>query len=129
MDHHALRRALLAGAAVAALATACTGQNPGGFGTIIGHVTKGPTCPGPQRPGQVCTAPVTGVAITTEGRPVATATTDATGTYRFRFIAMGPVTLHVDIAGAGVMSCESPTVTPRAGATVRQDIDCDTGIR
>jgi hypothetical protein len=119
----------LALAGVLALSASCTGQNPGGMGTITGQVTRSPTCPGPQRPGQDCTAPAAGATIRTLGRPMASTRTDPDGRYSFTFIALGPVTLVVDAEEAGAMSCEQPTVTPHAGQTVTQDIACDTGIR
>jgi hypothetical protein len=124
--------ALSAVAAAALLTVACMSggpPNPGARGRITGHVTRSPTCPGPQHVGQDCTGPVAGATVRTSGSPMATTTTDAGGLFTLTVIVGAPVTLLVDTGTAGVMSCEQPVVRPVAGTTVTQDIACDTGIR
>lgn len=53
---------------------------------VMGQVTQSPTCPGPQRPGQECSAPLEGARIRVEddnGKVVGETTTGADGYYAF----------------------------------------------
>jgi hypothetical protein len=108
---------------------ACTGPDPGGFTTVTGTVTRSPTCGGPQRPGQDCTAPVAGAVVHGTGSgPPLSATTDADGRYRLTGHDT-TLTLTVETTGDAMLRCPQVTVHLSVGRPAVQDIDCDTGIR
>jgi hypothetical protein len=128
MNRSSMGCVLVLAAAAVGLSSACTGPDPGGFTTVDGYVSKSPTCPGPQRPGQVCTAPVVGVVVLRqEGGIVLRATTDARGHFSIGGHSTD-VTLTVDVGDTG-LRCPTLHVTARVGVITHQDIDCDTGIR
>jgi hypothetical protein len=128
MKRSSMSRVLVLAAAALGLSSACTGPDPGGFTPVDGVVTKSPTCPGAQRPGQVCTAPVAGVVVRRQdGGIVLRATTDARGHFSIGGHATD-VTLTVDVGDTG-LRCPAVHVIAQVGVTTHQDIDCDTGIR
>ena len=95
------------------------------------HVTAtiGPTCPGPQRLGQVCTRPYEGVLVVTDshGKDIATATTDQNGQATID-LPPGAYTLAPKIEGrypAGM----PVAATVSAGEYAEVNLELDTGIR
>ena len=108
--------------------TATTG--PG----IAGQVTQSPTCGGPQREGQECSAPLENAHLRVEddtGQEVAAAVTGADGYYAFE-LEPGTYTL---IAEGFENQLPSPppsvefTVTPGDTGPHWRPLDYDTGIR
>ena len=95
------------------------------------HVTAtlGPTCPGPQRPGQVCTRPYEGVVVVTDshGTDVASVTTDQNGQATID-LAPGAYTVTPKIEGR--FPASMPTaVTVSSGEYAEVFLELDTGIR
>ncbi len=91
--------------------------------------TVGPTCPGPQRPGQVCTRPYQGEFVVTNnaGAEVARVTTDQNGKATID-LPPGDYTIAPEVAGKLPRSAPT-TVTVPAGQYVEVNIELDTGIR
>jgi hypothetical protein len=101
---------------------------PAGTGAY-GSVLASPTCP-VERVGQPC--PPQPVAAEVDGRDangrtVATTHTDTAGHYR---LALAPGSyILVAVTGSMFPRCPATPVTVTPGPAVRQDINCDTGIR
>ncbi len=95
------------------------------------HLTAmaGPTCPGPQRPGQVCTRPYQGEFVVTNnsGTEVARIMTDQNGKATID-LTPGDYTIALEVAGKLPRSAPT-TVTVLTGQYVEVNIELDTGIR
>ena len=91
--------------------------------------TIGPTCPGPERPGQVCTKPYEGLFIVTDkaGAEVARAATDQTGQATID-LPPGDYTIGHKVEGK-LPSAAATTVTVLPGQYVEVSIGLDSGIR
>lgn len=103
-------------------------EPPGGAGAY-GYVTAGPTCP-VERPDQPC--PPRPVAATIDARDLGDATLSSTPSDSFgRYaLALSPGSyVLVVVTPNGWPRCPETRVTVQAGAAVRADISCDTGIR
>ncbi|HSD84742.1 MAG TPA: prealbumin-like fold domain-containing protein, partial [Anaerolineae bacterium] len=88
----------------------------------------GPTCPGPERPGQVCTQPYTGVFVVTKAdAEVARITTDQNGKATIN-LPPGEYTLTPELEGRSP-SGGPTTVTVLSGQYVEVSVELDTGIR
>jgi hypothetical protein len=101
---------------------------PPGTG-VYGMVVAGPTCP-VQRVGQPCPPQPVAAEIDARdpnGHTVATTRSDSAGRYRLS-LAPGSYILVV-VTGAVFPRCPATPVTVTSGPPVRQDINCDTGIR
>jgi Carboxypeptidase regulatory-like domain len=101
---------------------------PSGTG-VYGVVTASPTCP-VQRVDQPCPPEPLSVQLNADdsaGHTVATTHTDDAGHYRLS-LAPGSYILVVQTSGM-FPRCPATPVTVPAGSAVRQDINCDTGIR
>jgi hypothetical protein len=113
---------------------------PGGlapFGAIMGEATRGPTCAGPVRQGQVCeeTAQVTIDVRDQAGHLVAHLQTDTTGRF---LVPLPPGTYRVEATRRKVAQPVSrfdiPHVSPQqvtitSGVVEQVSISIDTGIR
>lgn len=101
---------------------------------VIGQATKSPTCGGPQRQGEQCTAPMEGVQIHVEdgnGKTIATQTTGRNGYYAFE-LSPGTYDLVAESTGSSLPSAPDPvtfTVDPSDTGPRHIDSDYDTGIR
>ncbi len=95
------------------------------------HLTAniGPTCPGPQRPGQVCTQPYQGLFIVTDqaNAEVARVTTDQSGKATID-LPPGHYTIAPKVEGKFPSSAPTAVTIP-AGQYVEVSIELDTGIR
>ncbi len=91
--------------------------------------TMGPTCPGPERPGQVCTKPYEGlfVVMDSSGAEVASITTDQNGKATID-LPPGAYTITPKIEGR-FPSGAPTTVTVLSGQYVEVGVELDTGIR
>jgi hypothetical protein len=91
--------------------------------------TIGPTCPGPQHPGQVCTQPYQGLFVVTNtaGAEVARVTTDQNGQALID-LPPGEYTIAPEIEGE-LPSGAPETVTVPADQYVAVSIDLDSGMR
>ena len=101
---------------------------PNGSG-VYGVATAGPTCP-VERPDKPCPPVPVSAMITAQdssGRPVASTRSDTNGKYALG-LAPGQYLLTVN-TGNLFPRCPSTSVTVPAGAAIRVDINCDTGIR
>lgn len=89
----------------------------------------GPTCPGPERPGQVCTQPYEGVFVVTDGSSVEVArvTSDQNGQATID-LPPGEYTIAPKIEGRFPAGAPT-TVTVLSGQYVEVDVELDTGIR
>jgi hypothetical protein len=93
--------------------------------------TRGPTCPGPQRPGEVCTAPYEGtfVLLRRDGTEVTRFTTGKDGRFT---VELPPgdytITLNRDTSSPFPRG-ESVNVTVTADAYTDASMGLDTGIR
>ncbi len=101
------------------------------MGTSGLHVTAtvGPTCPGPQRPGQVCTRPYEGALVVTDshGKDIATVTTDQNGQ---AIIDLPPGAYTIAPKIEGRYPAGMPTAaTVSAGEYAEVYLELDTGIR
>lgn len=97
---------------------------------VVGEVTLSPTCPGPQKPGQVCEKPFAGAAVQIlDGyrMVVGSAVTNADGFFVIG-IQPGEYTAHIETAGRLPRCPDAPVSVPEQGRAFVQ-IDCDTGIR
>jgi hypothetical protein len=114
-------------------ATSTTPAGPPGTPSVASGVhlivTIGPTCPGPQRPGQICTRPYQGEFVVTNnaGAEVARATTDQNGKATID-LPPGNYTIASQVEGKFPSSAPA-TVTVPAGQYVEVNIELDTGIR
>jgi hypothetical protein len=91
--------------------------------------TIGPTCPGPERPGQLCIQPYVGMFVVTDstGAEVARASTDQNGTATIDLLP-GDYTITPKIDGK--FPSGAPTaVTVLPGQYLEISIDLDSGIR
>ncbi len=91
--------------------------------------TIGPTCPGPERPGQVCTRPYAGPFVVTDktGAEAARANTDENGQATIN-LPPGEYTVAPKVEGR--FPSGAPTnVTVPPGQYVAVSIELDTGIR
>jgi hypothetical protein len=120
-------------AVVTLLVAACNQPAPTPTPTtgVRGRVIASPTCPVERPGGSPCIRAVAGaviLALDSNGREVARATSDATGAY---FLPLAPGTYRVvprPVEGLmGTPAEQSVTVT--SGAPVLLDLDYDTGIR
>ena len=97
---------------------------------VTGTVVVGNTCPGPQRPGQVCSAPLAGTEvrlIDAQDRVAARAGTDAEG----QFVLTAPAgSYRLQAGGPGKLPhCPAlPVVLPRDADRPLQ-LACDSGLR
>lgn len=97
---------------------------------VIGEVTLSPTCPGPQRPGQICEQPFAGAVVQivdSSGMVVETVKTNEKGLFEVSLDA-GEYTVHIDSPGI-LPSCPDTAVRVPEKGSVLVDIVCDTGIR
>jgi hypothetical protein len=93
--------------------------------------TRGPTCPGPERPGQVCTAPYEGtfVVIRRDGTEVTRFTTGKDGRFTVD-LPLGDYTIKLNLdTSSPFPRGESVNVTVIADAYVNVSMELDTGIR
>jgi hypothetical protein len=91
--------------------------------------TMGPTCPGPERPGQVCTKPYEGLFVVTDNSnaEVASATTDQNGQAT---IDLPPGVYTLTPKTEGRFPAGTPTtVTVLSGQYAEVNVELDTGIR
>ena len=91
--------------------------------------TIGPTCPGPERPGQVCTQPYQGLFVVTDdaGGEAARPSTDQNGQAT---IDLPPGDYIITPGVEGLWPSGAPTaVTVPAGQYVAVDIELDSGMR
>jgi hypothetical protein len=101
---------------------------------VIGQATKSPTCGGPQREGEQCTAPMEGAQIHVEddnGSTVATQTTGRNGYYAFE-LPPGTYELIAEGTGSSLPAPPGPvmfTVDSSDTGPHHIDSDYDTGIR
>lgn len=89
-----------------------------------------PTCPGPIRPGQVCTGPLVAsfTVLDATGQPVSTFETDAAGHFEVA-LAPGTYTIVPD-ASAGLLDVhQRKEVVVQAGEVVQVTFIFDSGIR
>lgn len=91
--------------------------------------TIGPTCPGPERPGQTCTRPYEGLFVVTDntGVEVARANTDPNGTAAID-LPTGDYTITPQIEGRFPLGAPTAVTVP-AGQYVKVSIELDSGIR
>jgi hypothetical protein len=91
--------------------------------------TVGPTCPGPERPDQVCTQPYEGLFVVTDGSgaEVARTTTDQTGQAMID-LPPGDYTVTPKIEGR-FPSGAPAVVSVSAGQYVEVQIELDSGMR
>jgi hypothetical protein len=96
---------------------------------IEGLVLLGPTCPGPQRQGQICERPYEAIltVVDRQGREVTQVRTAADGTFRVQ-LTPGTYTLRPESPGVLPRASEQQ-VTVEPGKLTRVDIHYDTGIR
>ncbi len=93
--------------------------------------TRGPTCPGPERPGEVCTAPYEGtfVVLRSDGTEVTRFTTDKDGRFTVD-LPPGDYTITLNLATPSPFPRgESVSVTVTADAYADVSMELDTGIR
>jgi len=95
------------------------------------HLTAmvGPTCPGPERPGQVCRLPYEGLFVVTDdtGAEVARATTNQNGKATFDLPA-GTYTVTPGVDGKFPSGAPAAVVVA-PGQYLEVSIDLDSGIR
>jgi hypothetical protein len=96
---------------------------------IEGLASLGPTCPGPQRQGQICERPyeATITVVDRQGRQVTQVRAAADGTFRVQ-LAPGAYTLRPESPGLLPRASEQQ-VTVEPGKLTRVAIHYDTGIR
>ncbi|MEK6748276.1 MAG: carboxypeptidase-like regulatory domain-containing protein [Pseudomonadota bacterium] len=100
------------------------------LGTLEGNVTLIHTCPGPELPGQNCTAPYVDAAVqvlNARGEAVAKATTDKNGYFNTQ-VASGSYTVHVATT-AVLPRCGDEPVTILPDIVVQVKVYCDLGLR
>ncbi len=88
----------------------------------------GPTCPGPQRPGQVCEGPYQGeFVITANGAEVTTVTTDAEG---LAMVELAPGNYTVALKSEARLPQSAPVdFTVAVGQITEVNIEIDSGMR
>lgn len=95
------------------------------------HLTAmiGPTCPGPERPGQVCSQPYEGLFVVTDntGAEVARATTDRDGQATID-LPPGDYTITPQVESRWPSGAPT-TVTVVSGQYVEVSIELESGIR
>ena len=100
-----------------------------GTGGIYGIATIGPTCPGPERPGQICTQPYVG-AITiverSDGSAVTSFSTNADGSFRIALPPGDYLARRTDNITFG--QAKTP-IHVEADLYSKIDLSFDTGIR
>ncbi len=91
--------------------------------------TTGPTCPGPEKPGQTCTKPFEGTFVVTNnsGAEVTSITTDQEGKATVD-LPPGVYTVTAKIEGRFPVSAPT-TVTVLSGQYAEVSVELDTGIR
>jgi hypothetical protein len=97
---------------------------------LAGVVWISPTCGGPQREGDLCRSPLTGVEVRLSergGRIAASATTDATGAFAMKAPA-GRYRLHV-VVGVKMTRCPDLDVTLPTVKSAPVELECDSGMR
>jgi len=112
------------------LAQASLVETPDSLGPgVFGKVRISPTCPGPQRPGQLCVGPLpdTDVELHDEDNQIVeTTTTDEKGLFAIRS-EPGNYTIHIVTSGIFPHCPETPVEISDGLLSVT--VDCDTGIR
>lgn len=101
-----------------------------GQSRIEGEVILSPTCPGPQRPGQICQKPFADAAVVIfdpQQKIVGSTMTNAQGKFAVD-VAPGAYTVHIDTPGPLPHCPDTPVKVQDAGSTFVR-INCDTGIR
>ena len=104
---------------------------PAASSGIEGDVVVGPTCPGPERVGQVCEQPyqATLTVLDQAGKTVTSFQTDAQGHFRVP-LAPGTYTIHPEPPASGPLPrAKDQRVTVTAGQFAPVSIRYDTGIR
>lgn len=107
---------------------ACSAETSGG-GIIEGHVSRGPIMP-VCRDGVPCDGVYADAKIVVKdkaGAVAARATADRNGDFKVG-VRAGAFAVGVDVSGP-FPSCSQVDIVVVDGATVRADVDCDTGIR
>ena len=101
-----------------------------GSSGLIGRVNVSPTCPGPQKVDDVCSAPLAKAQVLLldgSGMTLGVATTSEQGTFE---IAALPGTYRVRVAIAGRLpNCPVVPVTVSADQFAVVEIACDSGMR
>lgn len=111
--------------------TQTPGQTPARPSGVRVTAVLGPTCPGPVRPGQVCTQPYEGEFVVTDrsGREAGRLTTDAQG-HGTLDLPPGDYVLEPLLGGtARLPAAAAQPFTVPAGGYVDVTIEFDTGIR
>lgn len=100
-------------------------------GTLEATVMRSPTCPGAQKLGEVCEAPIANgiyrVIRPSDNEVVQTVTTDKNGKFAIS-LAVGAYQLQSPTTGIG-KNIGNPDFTITSGKTTIQQFDIDTGIR
>ncbi|GAC1316241.1 MAG: hypothetical protein NVS3B11_01310 [Collimonas sp.] len=97
---------------------------------VAGHIGISPTCPGPQRIGQDCSASYAGARIqllSATGAVLDSATTNGNGYFMINASA-GDYQIHVDVHGL-YPRCETTSVRIPKKGYAQIDIMCDSGMR
>lgn len=102
---------------------------PGASG-VAGIVTISPTCGGPVRPGQDCTAPYQAVIsiLNARGDVLTQVASDAQGRFSVPLPA-GVYTLRPERPTAGIANAGEVSVTVEAGRVTQVEIEYDSGLR
>ena len=101
-----------------------------GSSGLIGRVNVSPTCPGPQKVDEVCSAPLAKAQVLLldgSGMTVGAATTSEQGTFEIAALA-GTYRVRVAIAGR-LPNCPVVPVTVSADQFAVVEIACDSGMR
>lgn len=97
---------------------------------VIAVVTLSPSCPGPQRIGQVCVQPFIGAkffVLDNRFKVVGLVTTNSRGEFHTA-VPSGSYILRVDSSGPYPRCPDTQVTVPRQGFS-SVNIECDTGIR
>ena len=117
-------------------ATIWTGQlgawanSPPALPGVSGRVSVVPSCPGPQRPGQNCEAPLAGATLqlrTVAGKLVRHVTASEDGTFEIA-APPGRYVLRVMVDGL-YPRCEPAPVRIVKGRRTQVKLECDSGMR
>jgi len=100
-------------------------------GILGATVIRSPTCAGPQRPGEICEAPVASetfnITKLSDNEIIQTVRTDKDGKFT---ISLAPGTYKLQSTTSGIgKNIRNPDFTIAAGKIVTQRFDVDTGIR
>ena len=100
-------------------------------GVLEASVIRSPTCAGPQRPGEICEAPVASetfnITKLSDNEIIQTVRTDKDGKFT---ISLAPGTYKLQSTTSGIgKNIRNPDFTIAAGKIVTQRFDVDTGIR